>query len=102
MLRRDPSNQVVASRLVSALVHRNWALPAVPPIRHQSRVTMTSFSPDGRRVLSASWDKTAQVHDAVTGEPLFAVHHDGEIFAAVYNRQGDRFATASADGTVRI
>ena len=30
MLRRDPSNHIAASRLVSALVHRNWALPATP------------------------------------------------------------------------
>jgi len=49
---------------------------------------MTTFSADGRRVLSASWDKTAQVHDAVTGELLFTVRHDGEVYAAVYNRAG--------------
>jgi WD40 repeat protein/serine/threonine protein kinase len=102
MLRRDPSNHIIASRLVSALVHRNWALPAVPPIRHENRVPMIRFSPDGRHVLSASWDKTAQVHDALTGGLLFTVRHNGEILAAVYNREGDRFATASADGTARI
>src|SRR6185436_5627498 len=39
MLRRDPSNHIAASRLVSALVDRNWAVPSALPMRHQRPVS---------------------------------------------------------------
>jgi len=102
MLRRDPSNHIAASRLVSALVDRNWALPAAPPMRHRDRVMTASFSPDGLHVLSASWDKTAQTWDVATGQLLTTVRHDDQIFSARYTRSHSRFVTASADGTARI
>src|SRR5262245_42106194 len=38
LLRRDPSNPIAASRLVSALVHRNWSVRAGPAMRHGDRV----------------------------------------------------------------
>jgi WD40 repeat protein len=80
--------------LVSALIDRNWALPAILPIRHEDRVVSVVFSPDGSRVLSASWDKTAQVHNAITGASLLIVHHQGAVLDARYNPIGDRFVTA--------
>jgi len=102
MLRRDPSNHIAASRLVSALIDRNWALPAAPPMRHRDRVVTACFSPDGLHVLSASWDKTAQTWDVATGQLLTTVRHDDQIFSAHYTRSHSRFVTASADGTARI
>ncbi len=102
MLRGDPSNHVVASRLVSALVHRNWALPALPPILHRDRVSTVAFSPDGKQILSASWDKTAQVFDAASGTLRFVVHHDDAVLMAQYDGVGRRIVTTSADGTARI
>jgi WD40 repeat protein len=41
--------------------------PADAPLRHQNRVAEVSFSPDGRLVLTASSDRTAQLWDAITG-----------------------------------
>ena len=102
ILRLNPSNHIAASRLVSALVHRNWALPVGPPIQHWDRVTMASFSPDGRHVLTASRDKTAQVQHVATRELLATVHHQGAILTAHYNPAGDRFVTASEDGAARV
>jgi WD40 repeat protein len=61
-----------------------------------------SFSPDGLHVLSVSWDKTAQIWDAATGQSIATVRHDDQIFSARYNRSHSRFVTASADGTARI
>jgi WD40 repeat protein/serine/threonine protein kinase len=103
MLRHDASNHIAADRLVALLLSRNWALPAAAPMRHPFQgVTSVSFSPDGRHVLSASRDKTAQIWDATTGKSLATVHHENRVLAARYNREGDRFVTASEDGTARI
>ncbi len=102
ILRLDPSNHIAASRLVSALIHRNWALPAAAPMRHLDRVTSVSFSPDGRHVLSGAWDRTAQIRDAATGQLRVTIHHQDKVLAAHCNREGDRFVTASADGTARV
>jgi eukaryotic-like serine/threonine-protein kinase len=102
MLRRDPSNTLAANRLVSALAQRGWAVPSEVPLRHAGRVTTASFSRDGRRVLSASWDRTAAVWDVVNGRQLFALRHEDMILSARYSVDGHRIITASADGTAQI
>ena len=37
---------------------------------HTGEVTSVAFSPDGTRIVTGSWDKTAKVWDAQTGTPL--------------------------------
>jgi hypothetical protein len=101
-LRRDPSNHIAASRLVSALVHRNWSLPAAPAMRHGEQVKMVSFSPDGTRVLSVSHSSTARIWDAQTSRELATLQHADRIFSAQYSPDGARIVTASADGTARL
>jgi hypothetical protein len=39
-------------------------------VEHQNTVCSAVFSPDGTRVVTASADKTAQVWDAATGQPI--------------------------------
>src|SRR5438128_736217 len=69
VLRRDPRSRVAAERLISALTQRNFALPAVEPLKHGEEVLSAQFSPDGQRVVTASRDHTARVWDARTGQP---------------------------------
>jgi WD40 repeat protein/tRNA A-37 threonylcarbamoyl transferase component Bud32 len=102
ILRRDPSNPIATHRLVSALIHRDWAVPSGPALRHSGIVDRVCFSPDGRYVLTTSRDKTAQIWDSATGSSLASLQHDDRIFSACYSLGGEQIVTASADGTARI
>jgi WD40 repeat protein len=71
---------------------------------HQAGVTNASFSPDGRRIVTASDDKTARIWDAVTGKPIGAPlkGHTGDVLSAAFSPDGRRIVTASDDKTARI
>ncbi len=102
MLRRDPSNSVAASRLVSALVHRHWSIRGPAPAPHPGPLVALSFRPDGGHVLSASRDGTARIWEASTGRLVAALPQAGALSSAGYDRSGARIITASADRTARI
>ncbi len=61
------------------------------------------FSPDGRRVVTANYDGTARVWDAVTGEAITPpLAHGKVVNHATFSPDGRYVATASADGTARV
>ncbi len=70
---------------------------------HTAAVNGVAFSPDGKRVATASNDGTAKVWDATTGKELFTLKgHTGPVTSITYRPDGKHIATSSEDGTVRL
>ncbi len=62
-----------------------------------------AYSPDGKRLATASDDKTAKVWDAESGKELLTLRgHSGYVYGVAYSPDGKRLATASADQTAKV
>ncbi|HEY5914556.1 MAG TPA: protein kinase [Verrucomicrobiae bacterium] len=61
-----------------------------------------AFSPDSRRVVTASEDHTARVWDLGTGGQLFSLPHTGIVYSATFSPNGHLIATSSSDGRVHM
>jgi len=68
------------------------------------RLNHAVFSPDGRRVLTASDEEpTARVWDAATGKEVAALAgHAKKVTSAAFSADGARIITGSADDTARV
>ena len=82
-------------------VVRLWDVATGKEVRvlkgHTDRVVTAAFSPDGRRILTASWDRTARIWDAATGKELFALRDPHfSVASAAFSKAGARVILVSA------
>ncbi|MER9134745.1 TIR domain-containing protein [Mesorhizobium sp. M0830] len=70
---------------------------------HNGPIASIAFSPDGTRLATGSWDKTARIWDTATGaEAICLEGHGGEVASVVFSPNGACLVTGSDDRTVRL
>jgi hypothetical protein len=70
---------------------------------HGGAVSSAVFSPDGRRVVTASWDTTVKLWNAETGQAIRTLTgHSRGVVSVAFSSDERRIATGSDDKTVRI
>lgn len=98
-----PDDEGTANRLVSIV-----NAPLATPLRgHTGAVYLTSFSPNGKLLATASYDRTVRLWDVADrtrprqlGKPLTG--HASWVSSAVFSPDGRTLASAGDDGTVRL
>ncbi|MEU9554516.1 nSTAND1 domain-containing NTPase [Streptomyces fumanus] len=98
-----PDDEGTGNRLVSIV---NAPL-ATPLTGHTGAVYLTSFSPDGHLLATASYDRTVRlwnVADPSRPEPLGKplTGHRSWVSTALFTPDGRTLASASDDGTIRL
>ena len=75
----------------------------VRAMKHDNNVSSAAFSPDGKYVVTASWDNTAKIWDAQTGKQVGeTMKHDDIVRSAAFSPDGKYIVTASWDKTAKI
>lgn len=69
---------------------------------HTEIVNTASFSPDGKRIVTASDDSTVLVWELQQLVPLSLRGHVNWLTAASFSPDGERIVTASYDATIRV
>src|SRR5262249_27684750 len=82
-------------------VARVWSIPDRKEIAilrgHKSRVIAAHFSPDGKKLVTASWDRTARIWDTATWQEAHTLKaHEVGLVDALFSPDSQSLLTASS------
>jgi WD40 repeat protein/tRNA A-37 threonylcarbamoyl transferase component Bud32 len=69
---------------------------------HSGGVTAVAWTPDGRALATAAWDKRARVWTGDAELPVVLAGHTGPVWALAFRPDGDFLATGGDDRSVRV
>jgi WD40 repeat protein len=86
-----------------AVLERTQSGELVHQLEHKQAVYSAAFSPDGSRIVTASWDGVARMWDASSGKLLQSFGgHDGPVRCAAFSPAGGRLVTCGEDRLVKV
>jgi WD40 repeat protein len=95
-----PKGSLPQATLAAAVGHSDLRLTLAG---HEYIVLSAAFSPDGTRIVTTSYDRTARIWNAATGEQIAILEgHEHSVTYASFSRDGSRIVTASNDQTARV
>src|SRR5262249_48926707 len=89
----------------NGFVRNLWLRHAFPLKRlvgHTGRILSVAFSPDGKRIVTGSWDNTARVWDAETGTELRALRGTRRVSSAWRSALTANVSSHAAEGLARL
>ena len=70
---------------------------------HRDTILAIAFSPDGKSIASASYDKLVKVWDVDTGKQLKSLkEHTDAVYAVAFMPDGKRLVSAAGDRTLKV
>jgi WD40 repeat protein len=70
---------------------------------HTSSVSSVAFSPDGKQILSGSWDSTIRLWDVATGREIRTFSgHTSSVISVAFSPDGKQILSGSTDSTIRL
>ncbi|MCX6065371.1 MAG: hypothetical protein NT121_06410, partial [Chloroflexi bacterium] len=89
--------------LETAKILQNTTLAnPISSMTHKSSVSSVAFSPDGKYVVSGSWDKTARVWETGTGKEIARITLDGGVSSVAFSPDSKYVVSGSDDNTARV
>ncbi len=70
---------------------------------HDNLVTSVNFSPDGKTLVSGSWDGTIKLWNVETGKEIRTLKgHDGYVLSVNFSPDGKTLVSGSDDNTIKL